>query len=386
MASANKASNKWNDKKADFSRNIRFGGPLLRSDKRRDLTNDELTSKQVPTATDELRKLSQHELEVKKLLIRRRWKASELQGLQDKLSEMEAVGKLPRKERLYIIGKKLSVHMDGMQSNQHNQTKIRKILFFNDLIIICKTNSWSGKLNLVEKISLKDIRLHDIHDAEEASVLEMEILPQYESDSLKRYIISFSTNSDKMFWISAYKSLIRTAVRVKNIKELSFAEIIVDDDLESPTSHIEENDIHELHLKLERLESGILLRNEQINTVQGEKEILQKKYNQIEQRMEELTKKFNINPNDTIPDQLAEKEAQIQLFEKKIADNIQVLSEQSKIITLKDNEIQNLRLTLDKSNAAMHDQSTELQNTKELLSKAQESFKKNNKKINKKYL
>ena len=36
---------------------------------------------------------------------------------------MEAVGKLPQKERLDIIGKKLSVHMDGMQSEQHNQTK-----------------------------------------------------------------------------------------------------------------------------------------------------------------------------------------------------------------------------------------------------------------------
>ena len=120
MASANKVSEKWNDKKADISRNIRFGGPLLRSDKRRDLTHDELTCKQVPTSTDGPRKLSQHELEVKKLLISHLWKASELQGLQDKLSEMEAVGKLPQKERLDIIGKKLSVQMDGTRSEQHN--------------------------------------------------------------------------------------------------------------------------------------------------------------------------------------------------------------------------------------------------------------------------
>ena len=80
-----KDAKQWIAKKADLSRNLRYGGPLLRGDKRRSLTAAELEDKQVLTASGQLRELSQQELESKQHLLSRLWSAEELQSLQEKI-------------------------------------------------------------------------------------------------------------------------------------------------------------------------------------------------------------------------------------------------------------------------------------------------------------
>ena len=81
-----KEAKQWIAKKADLSRNLRYGGPLLRSDKRRSLTAAELEAKQVLAASGQLRELSQQEPESKQHLLSRLWSAEELESLQEKLT------------------------------------------------------------------------------------------------------------------------------------------------------------------------------------------------------------------------------------------------------------------------------------------------------------
>lgn len=282
----------------------------------------------------------------------------------------------------------------------NNSTKSRRILLFNDLLILCKNNHWNSKLQLIEKVPLKDVRLFEITEKEEATaVLEMEILPQFESDSVKRYLIAFTSLGEKSMWITSYKSLLRTAVKSKSMSEVSLVEEShADDDadqqreLPRDLKAMTNNEMYELSEKIANLEKDVYLRTTKMNAITLENESWQKKCAQLQAELEESKKESTLTRPEEISSLLTEKESVITELAKLLAEKDSLLLERASAIEVKESilisqtrsisekeaHITSLTLKLDqtlKENQSRSDiHERELLNIKDQLVKANESL------------
>ena len=113
----------WSNAKAALKRKISMGGPLLRADYRRQLTPEEIASKQVGE-----RQLTAQELKDQKILVSECWSEEKLAQLQQELQDMAEVDAMPVQERTATITQKLSVQMDSVQANtEQNAASLARI-------------------------------------------------------------------------------------------------------------------------------------------------------------------------------------------------------------------------------------------------------------------
>ena len=110
----------WSNAKAALKRKISMGGPLLRADYRRQLTPEEIASKQVGE-----RQLTAQELKDQKILVSECWSEEKLAQLQQELQDMAEVDAMPVQERTATITQKLSVQMDSVQANTEQNAASR---------------------------------------------------------------------------------------------------------------------------------------------------------------------------------------------------------------------------------------------------------------------
>lgn len=157
--------------------------------------------------------------------------------------------------------------------------KSRKLFLFNDLLILCRKD-WREKHHVIEKTSLKDIRISDISDGNEAGgaslYLEIEVLPSSEVDLPNRYVVATANLQDKTTWLDVYKGLVKYTVRSKILAEVAMTspndEHNDEEDLEKqnaqrrPSVQTQDTSAHETSLreKYEILENELAEANRRI--------------------------------------------------------------------------------------------------------------------------
>ncbi|KND01548.1 uncharacterized protein SPPG_03349 [Spizellomyces punctatus DAOM BR117] len=122
------------------------------------------------------------------------------------------------------------VREDAVYVNYAEIKKPRRLLLFNDLLIVARKD-WRDKYHLVDQAILKDCIIADVQEKEQdaaTNLLELEINPSSDSHLAisSRYLFSVSSPQVKQAWLDAYRSLTPANIPIRS-KQLSEAGSII---------------------------------------------------------------------------------------------------------------------------------------------------------------
>jgi chromosome segregation ATPase len=208
------------------------------------------------------------------------------------------------------------VREDIIQVLFSDEKKSRKLFLFNDLLILARKD-WRDKHHVIEKSTLKDIRVSDISEiaGDGSGLLEIEILPSSAFDPPNRYIVSTASSDDKMTWLEAYKSLARYHVKSKNLADVTMTSSSADrsgedDELQQPI----ETD-RKVSIAVEQLEMQNKQTTEKVDLLEKRVKEREAKIKEWEINVQSLEANFEENQKKikdeliTTQDQLEAKEA-----------------------------------------------------------------------------
>ncbi|TPX72929.1 hypothetical protein SpCBS45565_g00028 [Spizellomyces sp. 'palustris'] len=122
------------------------------------------------------------------------------------------------------------VREDAVYVNYAEIKKPRRLLLFNDLLIVARKD-WRDKYHLIDQAILKDCVIADVQEKEQdaaTNLLELEINPSPDSHLAisSRYLFSVSSPQVKQAWLDAYRSLTPANIPIRS-KQLSEAGSII---------------------------------------------------------------------------------------------------------------------------------------------------------------
>ncbi|KAI8913192.1 hypothetical protein EDD86DRAFT_216802 [Gorgonomyces haynaldii] len=192
------------------------------------------------------------------------------------------------------------------------------------------------KHHVIEKTVIKDTRVCDIVDNAQDRVqrymLEIEILPNSEYDTPNRYIVSFATKQDKDTWLDAYKSLVKMAVKTKNLQDISMTVTKMDqqdeDDQVEPGSPTKEQEKpSDMRTRFEQLE------------LQYDQALAKIKH--LEQQLDTVSKQPSVGQSDPLLEQKSLEMQQDLTSKQSVIDQLQ------QDMALKQNALDQLKTQLE---------------------------------------